>query len=173
MKASWRSVAIVPVLGIALVLSSCSGDQAGLITSPSNDLNRRVPLAEVKLPLESCRVKALDFFGIGSGQSIECTCDGCNGGRLPFVTSCEDMNDACVQVLSEEYNEGGCVVSVHGMVSFPGTSGHTYNFTATTSDCQHDGGMLEVCSTQLDGCVEVVLPRLQIVEPRQARNSMN
>ena len=92
---------------------------------------------------------------------------------MPFAISCEDMGDAQLQVTSVENNDAGCPVCVRGVVSFPGTTGHTYNFTAKTADCQHDGGTLKVCSTQLEGCIEVSLPLLQIVQPGHQRARMN
>lgn len=158
MKPSWRSVTVVPLLGLSLVLASCSGDQNGLITSPSNGLSREAPLTHVDHPVQSCEVTALDYFG---------------DGAMPFTISCEDMDDAQVEVTGEEYNDAGCPVCIRGVVSFPGTTGHAYNFTATTGDCQHDGGSLKVCGTQLEGCVQVSLPRLQIVQPGHQRTRMN
>lgn len=158
MKASWRSVTAVSLLGLSLVLSSCTGDQNGLITNPSNELNRQVPFTHADQQLQSCTVTALDYF---------------TDGAMPFAVSCEDMGDALLEITKEEYNGAGCRICVRGVVSFPGTTGHRYNFTATTGDCQHDGGLLKVCSTQLEGCVEVSLPRLQIVEPGRQRGRMN
>jgi len=158
MNANWRKVAIMPVLGMALVLSSCTGNQSELITGPSKGLDRRVPTRQLEPPLHSCEVKALDFFG---------------GDAMPFVVGCEDMYDATLQITSEEQNDAGCMVTVSGVVSFPGTTGHSYNFTASTGDCQHDGGKLKVCSSELGGCVQISLPFLQIVEPRHARSPVN
>lgn len=159
MKAGWRSIAVIPVLGIAIVLSSCSGDQSGLITSPSNSLDRRIPFTRVDEPLRSCEITALDYFG--------------DGGAMPFEVSCEDMGDATVEIAQQNYSDGGCMIGVRGVVSFPNTSGHQYQFTATTGDCQHDGGTLQVCSTELGGCVKVSLPMLKIVQPGNMRSRMN
>ena len=161
MKVLKRLGAGVSVLAVGLLCVSCSGDQAGNITAPSDGLGRKVdtPFAYHDQPITKCSVTAWDFFG--------------NGGGMPFEISCEDMEDATLQVLTQHYGPGGCLISATGVVGFPGTSGHQYSFTATTGDCEHDGGSLKVCSTVLGGCIEVGLPRLQIVEPGRIRNSAN
>jgi hypothetical protein len=161
MKVMTRLGAGVSVLAAGLICVSCSGDQAGNITAPSDGLERRVegPFEFPDQPITGCSVTALDFFG--------------DGGGMPFEVSCENMGDAVLQVLTRQYDPGGCLIGATGVVGFPGTSGHQYSFTATTSDCEYDGGSLKVCSTTLGGCTEVGLPRLQIVEPDRIRNVAN
>ena len=161
MKVLKRLVAAVSVLAMGLGLTSCSGERAGNITAPSDGLERKTdrPLVFDDRPIAPCSVTALDFFG--------------NGGGMPFEVSCEDMGDAVLQVLDEQYGAGGCLIGVKGVVGFPNTSGHQYSFTAATKDCQHDGGSLEVCGTMLGGCIEIRLPALQIVDPGRIRNTAN
>jgi hypothetical protein len=62
-------------------------------------------------------------------------------------------------ILSETYNDAGCLVEQRGEIVFTDT-GHSYSYRAATHGCPHDGGTLKVCSRYLGGCRSVNLPRL-------------
>lgn len=148
---AWRRIGIgtIALLTVSLSLTSCSLDPTSNPAGPSKTFDRREHGPLMTLNPQGCNVSANDIFG--------------DGGALPFVLSCEDMNEAEVTESTESYNLQGCMVRVAGEVYFPST-GHLYSYMATTSDCRHDGGTLKICASHWGGCTMVPLPNLTIMD---------
>lgn len=148
---AWRRIGIgtIAILTVSLSLTSCSLDPGSNPAGPSNALDRRTDELLITPNPRDCAVIANDIFG--------------DGGALPFIVTCEDMNEAQVTETAESYNNNGCMVEVKGEVYFPSTD-HMYSYTASTSDCQHDGGKLKVCASHWRGCTTARLPHLAIID---------
>lgn len=148
---AWRRIGVgtIAILTVSLSLTSCSLDPGSNPAGPSNALDRKTDQLTIPVNPRECRVIANDIFG--------------DGGALPFTVTCEDMNEAEVTPTTASYNNNGCMVEVNGEVYFPST-GHLYTYSATTGDCQHDGGTLKVCASHWRGCTTAPLPHLSIID---------
>jgi hypothetical protein len=134
-------------VALGLCLLGCSSDQSSDILGSSGRLDRKDHGAEHLLDdpnLTKCELTANDIFGVGG---------------MPFELTCENMAAADHVILSQTYNDAGCLVEQQGEVDFTDT-GHAYSYRAVTNGCPHDGGSLTVCSRYLGGCRTANLPRL-------------
>ena len=93
--------------------------------------------------------------------SLTGSIDGALKDTIPFSLSGENMDMASMAISDSSYNKFGCLTRVMGSLRF--AAGNMYTFVMQVrrmSDCESDGGTLEVCNPKLGACKSIRLPSI-------------